>query len=87
MKKPTDWAWTEDRNVESEQWHAGGGSRASAIKTAREARFKTFVIAPCRPATKRDVRDWCGENDLCPGDMVVDSDHMEFFPKERNRKL
>ena len=92
MKPKTQWAWIDGRNIEAESWNHGGTSRAEAIKAGHRARFRRFVIAPCRHAiviapcrhaTKRDVREWIGDNDLQLGDWMVDTDRAEFLPKRR----
>jgi hypothetical protein len=76
------WAWVWERDVESEVWRPGGGSRAECIRTARKAGYKRFVIAECRPVTRKDVREWAGDHDLKVGDWMV-GDDWEDFPKTK----
>lgn len=78
------WAWVWERDVESEVWCPGGGSRAECIRTARKAGYKRFVIAECRPVTRKDVREWAGDHDLRVGDWMV-GDDREDFPKTKRR--
>lgn len=76
MKNKLGWCWVAHRNIEAESWNPGGLTRADALKAARK-RFKRFCIAPLRAATRKDVRDWCGDHDLRIGDCMVDTDKIE----------
>ena len=83
--KPLIWTWIEDGQLEAEMWHSGGPTRATAITAARKAGFRRFAIAPCRPATRNDVRGWFGEGDPKVGDPIVDSARAEQFPARKSK--
>jgi hypothetical protein len=80
------WCWSE--RDDAEIWHEGGKSREEAIARAKHdatlgPQPDGFWIAPTIPATRADVDEWWGDEEIVVGSPIIDCDRIEHFPPNR----